>query len=36
LRGMRERVRQLGGGMEIQSSASGTSIIVLLPRNRKP
>jgi len=31
LRGMSERIRQLGGGMRIQSSQNGTSIIVVLP-----
>jgi len=31
LRGMRERIRQLGGGMQIQSSENGTSIIAVLP-----
>ena len=35
LRGMRERIRQLGGGMQIQSSESGTSVIVLLPVDGK-
>jgi signal transduction histidine kinase len=28
LRGMRERIRQLGGGMQIQSSGNGTSVVV--------
>jgi signal transduction histidine kinase len=32
---MRERIRQLGGGMQIQSSGNGTSIIVLLPLDEK-
>jgi signal transduction histidine kinase len=31
LRGMRERIRQLGGRMQIQSSGNGTSVIVVLP-----
>jgi signal transduction histidine kinase len=31
LRGMRERVRQLGGGMQIESSGNGTSVMVVLP-----
>lgn len=31
LRGMRERIRQLGGRMQIQSSGNGTSIVVVLP-----
>jgi len=31
LRGMRERIRQLGGGIQIQSSGNGTSVIVVLP-----
>jgi signal transduction histidine kinase len=31
LRGMRERVRQIGGTLGIQSSAIGTSITVVLP-----
>lgn len=31
LRGMRERIRQLGGEMQLQSSGNGTSIIVFLP-----
>jgi PAS domain S-box-containing protein len=35
LRGMRERIRQLGGGMQIQSSGNGTSIIVVLPIDGK-
>ena len=35
LRGMRERIRQLGGGMQIQSSGNGTSIIVVLPLDEK-
>jgi signal transduction histidine kinase len=28
---MRERIRQLGGRMQIQSSGNGTSIVVVLP-----
>jgi signal transduction histidine kinase len=35
LRGMRERIRQLGGGMQIQSSGNGTSVIVFLPLDGK-
>jgi PAS domain S-box-containing protein len=35
LRGMRERIRQLGGGMQIQSSGNGTSVIVFLPVDGK-
>lgn len=35
LRGMRERVRQLGGEMQIRSSGSGTSVVVLLPLDAK-
>jgi signal transduction histidine kinase len=35
LRGMRERIRQLGGGMEIQSCGNGTSVIVFLPLDGK-
>ena len=35
LRGMRERIRQLGGTMQIQSSGNGTSVIVVLPFNEK-
>jgi two-component system NarL family sensor kinase len=31
LRGMRERVRQLGGSLTIQSDGNGTSVIVVLP-----
>jgi PAS domain S-box-containing protein len=34
LRGMRERIRQLGGSMQIKSSGNGTSVNVFLPRNR--
>jgi len=35
LRGMRERIRQLGGRMQIQSSGNGTSVIVILPIHGK-
>ena len=35
LRGMRERIKQLGGGMQIQSSGNGTSVIVVLPTDGK-
>ena len=31
VRGMRERLRQLGGTLEIDSSSSGTAIVVRLP-----
>ena len=31
LRGMRERVRQVGGSLKIESNGSGTSILVMLP-----
>jgi PAS domain S-box-containing protein len=31
LSGMRERVRQLGGGMQIHSNGNGTSVLVVLP-----
>ena len=31
IRGMRERVHQLGGRLDIQSSKRGTTIIVILP-----
>jgi signal transduction histidine kinase len=31
IRGMRERVRQLGGKMTIQSDSSGTTVSVSLP-----
>jgi signal transduction histidine kinase len=32
---MRERLRQLGGGIEIQSSGKGASVIVVLPLDNK-
>jgi signal transduction histidine kinase len=32
---MRERIRQLGGGMQITSSEDGTSVIVVLPLEGK-
>ena len=35
LRGMKERIRQLGGGMQIQSSGNGTSVFVVLPIDGK-
>jgi signal transduction histidine kinase len=35
LRGMRERVRQLRGGMQIQSSGNGTSVMVFFPLGGK-
>jgi signal transduction histidine kinase len=35
LRGMRERIKQLGGGMQIRSSGNGTSVIVILPTDGK-
>ena len=31
LRGMRERVRQIGGALQIQSDGTGTTILVVLP-----
>jgi two-component system, NarL family, sensor kinase len=31
LRGMRERVRQLGGSMEIRSNGHGTTVIAMVP-----
>jgi PAS domain S-box-containing protein len=31
LRGMRERVRQIGGALQIQSTASGTTVLAILP-----
>jgi PAS domain S-box-containing protein len=31
LRGMRERVRQIGGALQIQSNGTGTSVLVALP-----
>jgi signal transduction histidine kinase len=31
LRGMRERVRQLGGALEIHSNGNGTTVLVVLP-----
>jgi signal transduction histidine kinase len=34
-RGMRERVRQLGGSLEIQSDANGTIIVATLPLARR-
>ena len=34
--GMRERVRQLGGRMEIDSSSDGTTVRVILPAKRPP
>jgi two-component system NarL family sensor kinase len=35
LRGMRERIKQLGGRMQIQSSGNGTSIVAVLPLDEK-
>ena len=35
LRGMRERVRQIGGALKIESNENGTSILVLLPVRMK-
>ncbi|HXM95930.1 MAG TPA: PAS domain S-box protein [Candidatus Dormibacteraeota bacterium] len=35
LRGMRERVKQLGGRLDIQSNASGTAVIAVLPVETK-
>ena len=31
LQGMRERVRQIGGALQIQSDGNGTSVLVVLP-----
>ena len=31
IRGMRERIRQLGGDLEIASSSTGTAILARLP-----
>jgi signal transduction histidine kinase len=31
LRGMRERVRQIGGALQIQSTAGGTTVLAVLP-----
>jgi signal transduction histidine kinase len=31
LQGMRERVRKLGGALQIQSNGNGTSVLVILP-----
>ena len=31
LRGMRERVRQIGGALQLQSNSNGTSLLVILP-----
>ena len=31
IRGMRERIRQLGGTLEINSNSSGTVVVVKLP-----
>lgn len=36
VRGMRERIRQLGGTLEIESNSSGTMIEVQLPRTELP
>jgi len=33
LRGIRERIRQFNGKMKIESNASGTSVIVIIPLN---
>jgi two-component system, NarL family, sensor kinase len=33
--GMRERMRQLGGRLEIQSDSRGTSVIATVPRNQE-
>jgi signal transduction histidine kinase len=33
--GMRERIRQLGGQLEIRSSSKGTIVIAVLPRHRE-
>ncbi len=34
IRGMRERIRQLGGALEINSDGSGTLIVAHLPVGR--
>jgi len=31
LRGIRERVRQIGGALQIQSNRNGTTVLVVLP-----
>lgn len=36
LRGMRERLRQLGGTLQIQSNSRGTQVIAILPIQRTP
>jgi PAS domain S-box-containing protein len=36
LRGMRERVRQIGGSLEITSNLNGTSVIATLPLRQQP
>ena len=33
LAGMRERIRELGGHLDVQSDASGTFIAAVVPRN---
>jgi signal transduction histidine kinase len=36
LRGMRERVRQLGGSFKIRSAEKGTEVVIRLPLNHNP
>ena len=36
VRGMRERLRQLGGTLQIQSNGHGTQVIAILPIQRTP
>jgi signal transduction histidine kinase len=36
IRGMRERLRQLGGALEIESAKAGTVVSVILPLERGP
>jgi signal transduction histidine kinase len=34
IQGMRERIRQLGGSLEIESGGHGTSVVAVLPAKR--
>jgi glucose-6-phosphate-specific signal transduction histidine kinase len=36
LRGMRERVRQLGGNVEVRSNGKGTTVVATLPFIESP
>jgi signal transduction histidine kinase len=36
IRGMRERLRQLGGNLEIKSGGTGTVVVVRLPLVKPP